>query len=207
MSRRVLVSILGASSLLVSGLAAAPASAVTAAKLMAPTSARAGSLAVDDATGTFYGINPTRFLDTRKMGTKLPLAKGSTTTLQIGGRADSLGNASRPGERLGGGHQRHRRDTRARGTSPPTPVTGRGPPHRRSTSQGLDRRQHGDRPARRGRQDQALQLRRRGPRHRRRPRLVREGRHACGRPRAWAPSSSPRAPAGPGAASTTAGRT
>ena len=32
-----------------------------------------------DASGTFYGIAPTRFLDTRKMGTTQPLAKGSTT--------------------------------------------------------------------------------------------------------------------------------
>lgn len=43
--------------------------------------------AVEDATGTFYGITPTRFIDTRVNGTKRPLARNSTTTLQMGGRA------------------------------------------------------------------------------------------------------------------------
>jgi hypothetical protein len=40
-----------------------------------------------DATGTYYGISPTRFLDTRKDGTKRPLARSSTTTVRIGGRS------------------------------------------------------------------------------------------------------------------------
>ena len=41
----------------------------------------------EDATGTFYGIAPNRFLDTRRDGTKQPLAKSSTTSVQISGRA------------------------------------------------------------------------------------------------------------------------
>lgn len=41
---------------------------------------------VPNATGTYYSLDtPTRFLDTRKIGTKAPLAAGSTTSLQIGG--------------------------------------------------------------------------------------------------------------------------
>jgi hypothetical protein len=39
-----------------------------------------------DATGTYYGLStPTRFLDTRQVGTRLPLAAGSITELKIGG--------------------------------------------------------------------------------------------------------------------------
>ena len=65
-----------------------------AASLVVESSSPATTLTValsgtgeQDASGTFYGITPTRFLDTRKMGTTQPLAKGSTTTLTIGGRS------------------------------------------------------------------------------------------------------------------------
>ena len=40
-----------------------------------------------DATGTFYGMSPSRFLDTRTMGTKAPLGSASTTSVQITGRS------------------------------------------------------------------------------------------------------------------------
>ena len=39
----------------------------------------------EDATGTFYGIAPKRLIDTRTSGSKQPLAKGTTTTLTVGG--------------------------------------------------------------------------------------------------------------------------
>ena len=40
-----------------------------------------------DATGTFYGMSPSRFLDTRTMGTKAPLGSASTTSVQVTGRS------------------------------------------------------------------------------------------------------------------------
>ena len=40
-----------------------------------------------DATGTYYGTAPTRLLDTRRTGTRKPLAGGSTTTIKVAGRA------------------------------------------------------------------------------------------------------------------------
>ena len=62
------------------------------AALEVDTTSPAGTVSVDltgeavgDATGTYYGITPKRFIDTRKDGSRKPLAKSSTTKLQIGG--------------------------------------------------------------------------------------------------------------------------
>lgn len=77
MTRRAIVSVLGAASL----LAASVAGTSSASALAAPLS----GAAAQDATGTFYGLSPKRLLDTRKSGARQPLAAGSTTTLTLAG--------------------------------------------------------------------------------------------------------------------------
>ncbi|HET9022514.1 MAG TPA: hypothetical protein VFN34_11555 [Ornithinibacter sp.] len=86
MNRHVLMSAMGATALVAATLAgASSASALTGVASSAPAVATA--TAADDPIGTYYDAGPTRLLDTRKDGTRLPLAAGSTTTVQIAGRA------------------------------------------------------------------------------------------------------------------------
>lgn len=69
------------------GVRRASLSIVTASPAKTVVVALSGS-GLPDATGTYYGLTtPTRFLDTRKDGTKAPLAGGSTTAVQITNRS------------------------------------------------------------------------------------------------------------------------
>ena len=45
------------------------------------------AVATENAEGTYYSTAPARLLDTRRTGTRAPLGAGSTTTIQVGGRA------------------------------------------------------------------------------------------------------------------------
>jgi hypothetical protein len=92
MNRHVLISALGATAL-VAATAAGTSSASALTGVAASAPAVATATAADDPVGTYYGAGPTRLLDTRKDGTRLPLAAGSTTSVQIAGRAtaDNLG--------------------------------------------------------------------------------------------------------------------
>ena len=82
--KRVRIAAFGAAALVVLSMAAAVSAPAQATSAGVRQVAAAGTL--DDVTGAYYDAGPNRLLDTRRDGTKRPLAAGSTMSLQIAGR-------------------------------------------------------------------------------------------------------------------------